>query len=119
VVGDKTAASAVHDMFMYVVEPCTGWHIQPLEIREIETMRIQILATLATTTLASLALAAAPASAKTVKQCQSEWRADKTAMQAAGKTEKAYVAECHPAAAKPAAAAAAAPKAPKEDKGAY
>jgi hypothetical protein len=83
-------------------------------------MRIQILAVLATATLASLTLAAAPASAKTVKQCQAEWRADKVAMQAAGKTEKAYVAECRTTA-KPAAAAAAAPapKSPKEDKGGY
>jgi hypothetical protein len=80
-------------------------------------MRIQILAAVATAALASLTLAAAPASAKTVKQCTSEWRADKVAMQAAGKTEKAYVAECRTAA-KPAAAAAA-PKSPKEDKGGY
>src|ERR1700736_740935 len=31
---------------------------------------------------------------KTAKVCQEEWRADKTANQAKGITEKAYVAEC-------------------------
>jgi hypothetical protein len=31
---------------------------------------------------------------KTVKECEGEWRAQKAAMQAAGKTEKAYVEEC-------------------------
>jgi hypothetical protein len=80
-------------------------------------MRIRIVAALATATLASLALASAPASAKTVKQCQTEWRADKVAMQAAGKTEKVYVAECR-SAGKPAAAAATPPKV-KEEKGGY
>jgi hypothetical protein len=57
-------------------------------------MRIRIVTAFATATLASLALASAPAAAKTVKDCQKEWRADKVAMQAAHKTEKAYVAEC-------------------------
>ncbi len=57
-------------------------------------MRIRIFTTFATAMLASLALASAPAAAKTIKDCQKEWRADKVAMQAAHKTEKAYVAEC-------------------------
>ena len=57
-------------------------------------MRIQIVTAFATAMLAGLALASAPAAAKTIKDCQKEWRADKVAMQAAHKTEKAYVAEC-------------------------
>jgi hypothetical protein len=76
-------------------------------------MSIRIVTALATATLVSLAAMSAPASAKTAKACQKEWQADKAANQAAGKTEKAYVAECRgtPTAAKPAAAPA------KEDKG--
>lgn len=44
----------------------------------------------------SLLAASAPALAqqKTAKACRDEWRANKAAMQASGKTEKAYVAEC-------------------------
>jgi hypothetical protein len=57
-------------------------------------MRILIVTAFATAMLASLALAPAPAAAKTIKDCQKEWQADKIAMKAAGKTEKAYVAEC-------------------------
>jgi hypothetical protein len=49
-------------------------------------------------------LPSANAQQKTVKACQAEWRANKAANQAAGKTEKAYVAECRGAAAKPEAA---------------
>jgi hypothetical protein len=84
-------------------------------------MRTRIVSALATATLVSFAFAAVPASAKTVKECQTAWRADKAAMQAAGKTEKAYVAECRgvAAAAKPAAAAAGSPPKVKEDKGGY
>ena len=59
-------------------------------------MRIQIVTSLATAILLSLALAPAPAAAKTAKECRTEWQADKVAMKAAGKTEKAYVAECSP-----------------------
>jgi len=70
---------------------------------------MQVFAALATSMLVGLAVSSAPASAKTVKDCQKEWRADKVAMQAAGKTEKAYVAECHPPAAPKAAAKSAAP----------
>ena len=42
---------------------------------------------------------------KTVKACEEEWRANKTANEAAKITEKAYVAKCRGEAAKPAAAA--------------
>jgi hypothetical protein len=70
-------------------------------------MRTRIFTAIATTMLVSLALSSAPAFAKTGKDCQKEWRADKVAMQAAHKTEKAYVAECTgKTAAKPAAPAA-------------
>jgi hypothetical protein len=72
-------------------------------------MTIRILTAIATTMLVGLAVASAPASAKSIKACQKEWQADKAAMQAAGKTEKAYVAECKAtAAAAPATAAPAA-----------
>jgi hypothetical protein len=62
-------------------------------------------------------IAASPlahAQQKTVKACEEEWRANKAANQAAGKTEKAYVAECRGTAEKPAAATtpAAAPAKP-------
>jgi hypothetical protein len=77
-------------------------------------MSIRIVTALATATLVSLAAMSAPASAKTAKACQKEWQADKAAMQAAHKTEKAYVAECRTQA----AAATPAPKV-KEDKGGY
>jgi ABC-type proline/glycine betaine transport system substrate-binding protein len=75
---------------------------------------MRIVTAVATTTLVGLALAALPASAKTVKACQQEWQANKAAMQAAGKTEKAYVVECRTQSAD----AAPAPKV-KEDKGGY
>ena len=79
-------------------------------------MRMRTFTALAIATLIGLAAAAAPAAAKTVKACQQEWRADKTAMQAAGKTEKAYVAECRTAAA---ATAAPARKAKEGDSSGY
>ena len=71
-------------------------------------MRTRIFTALVATTLLSLAVASVPAAAKTAKACTKEWQADKAAMQAAGKTEKAYVAECRgtPTAAKPSAAPA-------------
>jgi hypothetical protein len=53
-------------------------------------MNMRVLAAIA----ASILLAAAPASAKTKAECTKEWQSQKAAMQAAGKTEKAYVAEC-------------------------
>jgi len=62
-------------------------------------MRIRILTAVATAMLVSLAVSSAPALAKTAKECRTEWQADKVAMKAAGKTEKAYVAECAPKAA--------------------
>jgi hypothetical protein len=78
-------------------------------------MKTVVSTALATAMLAGLGFAPAPASAKTIKDCQKEWRADKVAMRAAGKTEKAYVAECR---GKPAHAAdAAAPKSDNGDKG--
>jgi len=77
-------------------------------------MSIRIVTALATATLVSLALASAPALAKTAKDCRKEWQADKAAMQAASKTEKAYVAECS---GKATAAAKPAPVKVKEDKG--
>jgi hypothetical protein len=40
------------------------------------------------------AASSASTSQKTAKACRDEWRAQKSAMQAAGKTEKAYVDEC-------------------------
>jgi len=72
-------------------------------------MRIRIMTAVATSILIGLAAASSPASAKTKSQCTKEWQANKAANQAAGKTEKAYVAECRgtaAAAAKPAAATA-------------
>ena len=74
-------------------------------------MRMRFFTALAAATLVSFAASSVPASAKTVKECRTEWQADKVAMKAAGKTEKAYVAECHPpaipkAAAQPVAAPA-------------
>lgn len=69
---------------------------------------------------AGLALSAAPAAAaKTIKACQAEWRADKVAMQAAGKTEKVYVAECRGLPAPAAKPTASTKQPPKEDKGGY
>ena len=77
-------------------------------------MRTRIATAIAATVLVSLAVATAPASAKSAKACTKEWQADKVAMQAAGKTEKAYVAECKAAAAP---ATAAAPAKEKGDSG--
>jgi hypothetical protein len=55
---------------------------------------MRLFTAIGTAMLVSLALASAPALAKTKKECTKEWQADKAAMQAAGKTEKAFVAEC-------------------------
>lgn len=49
-------------------------------------------------------ISAAPAFAKTAKECTAEWRADKAGMQARGVAEKAYVEQCR-AGAEPTAAA--------------
>jgi hypothetical protein len=83
---------------------------------KVKTTKLGFFTATAVTMLASLALSSAPAAAKTVKACQQEWQADKAAMQAAGKTEKAYVAECR---GKPAASTAATKQPAKEDKGGY
>jgi hypothetical protein len=69
-------------------------------------------------TFIGVALLMSPAFAqeKTVKQCQTEWRANKADNQAKGITEKAYVAKCRggDSAAKPAPAPAASTAAQKK-----
>jgi hypothetical protein len=78
-------------------------------------MRVSLVAILCSA-LTGLVIASSPALAqqKTVKACQAEWRADKTANQAKGITEKAYVEQCRAggAAATPATTPAAAKPAP-------
>ena len=65
---------------------------------------------LAALLVASFAVSAMPASAKTIKECRTEWQSQKAAMQAAHTTEKAYIAQCHtPAAAASTSAPAATP----------
>lgn len=64
-------------------------------------------------------ISAAPALAKTAKECTAEWRADKAGMQARGVTEKSYVEQCkggtEPSAATPASKPTeAAPAPPKQ-----
>ena len=65
-------------------------------------------------------ISAAPAFAKTAKECTAEWRADKAGMQARGVTEKAYIEQCkggaEPTATAPAAkpAETALPPAPRQ-----
>ena len=63
-------------------------------------------------------ISAAPAFAKTAKECTAEWRADKAGMQARGVTEKAYVEQCkggaEPTAAAPTAKPAEAAPAPRQ-----
>jgi hypothetical protein len=56
-------------------------------------MRAYFVAAVCSAIIAALTLAS-PASAKTVKECQKEWRAHKAANQKAGITEKAYVEKC-------------------------
>jgi hypothetical protein len=82
-------------------------------------MSTRIFTAIATTMLVSLAVSSAPASAKTAKDCVKEWRADKVAMKAAGKTEKAYVAECKTPASPGSQAAPAAAKEPSGGGGRY
>lgn len=87
-----------------------------------KTTKLGYFTATAAALVAGLALSAAPAAAaKTIKACQAEWRADKVAMQAAGKTEKVYVAECRglPAPTAAAKTTAATKQPPKEDKGGY
>ena len=63
-------------------------------------------------------ISAAPAFAKTAKECTAEWRADKVGMQARGVTEKAYVEQCkggtEPTATAPTAKPAEAAPAPRQ-----
>ena len=56
-------------------------------------MRTSFIAVASIAALLALS-SSAFAQTKTIKACQDEWRANRTAMQAAGKTEKAYVVEC-------------------------
>lgn len=73
----------------------------------------QIFGGLAVLAIVGWSSTAAIAQQKTVKACQQEWQSQKTAMQAAGITEKAYVDKCRAGtAAAPAAAPSAAPAAP-------
>src|SRR5882672_9773212 len=85
-------------------------------------MRISLVAVLYAAIAGTLALSfPAVAQAKTAKECQAEWRADKAANEAKKITEKAYVDKCKSEAgtepmAKPAAATAPKDKPAKEDK---
>ena len=56
-------------------------------------MKTPFVAIMAVIGLAALS-SPAFAQTKTIKACQDEWRANRSAMQAAGKTETAYVAAC-------------------------
>jgi hypothetical protein len=68
----------------------------------------------ACTALIAIALNCTPANAqqKTAKQCNAEWAANKAAIQASGKTKKAFVAECRGTAAATAAPAQPTPSQP-------
>src|SRR6516165_894400 len=58
-------------------------------------MRQQIAVVICSVVLGLMTLSpAAIAQQKTAKECREEWRANKTANQANGVTEKAYVAQC-------------------------
>ena len=57
-------------------------------------MKVRSFTAIGTTILVGLALSSAPALTKTATDCQKEWRADKAAARADGKTQKAYVAGC-------------------------
>jgi hypothetical protein len=62
-------------------------------------MTARYVAAICVTVLCTIALSPpAIAQQKSAKACAAEWRANKDANQAAGKTEKAYVAECRAAA---------------------
>jgi hypothetical protein len=67
--------------------------------------------------LIGIAVCGAPAFAqqKTAKECQAEWKANKAAIQASGKTKKAFVSECRgqTAAAQPAQQPTPAPAPPQ------
>lgn len=76
-------------------------------------MRVPALsfASSAAITLA-MALNGAPASAKTVAECNREYAVNKAAIKASGQTKKDYVAACRSGASPPAGAAAAPEPAP-------
>jgi hypothetical protein len=57
---------------------------------DMKTPFVAVVSFIGLVALSSSALA----QTKTVKACQDEWRANRTAMQAAGKTQAAYVVEC-------------------------
>jgi hypothetical protein len=59
-------------------------------------MRTKVFTIMCCAAVVGLTALSAPVTAqhKTAKACRDEWRANKTAMLASGKTEKAYVAEC-------------------------
>jgi hypothetical protein len=58
-------------------------------------MSLRSVAAICITALCAITISApAIAQQKSAKACAAEWRANKEANQAAGKTEKAYVAEC-------------------------
>lgn len=82
-------------------------------------MKAQFAAAICSALIAGMMVSSASfAQQKTVRACQEEWRANKAANEAAGITEKAYVAKCRAAsataqpAAKPQAKPAAAPAKP-------
>ena len=61
---------------------------------------------------ALIALSSAPASAKTVKECDAEYAANKASIKASGQKKADYVAACRAGTATPAAASATAPVPP-------
>jgi hypothetical protein len=69
-----------------------GSNLIEIQSKGVENMKTGRFTAIMTSIL--LAAAVAPALAKTKSECTKEWQASKVAMQAAHKTEKAYVAEC-------------------------
>jgi hypothetical protein len=57
-------------------------------------MKKSILSSIVFSAIVGVLAVSAPAVAKTAKECQAEWRANKAANQAKGITEKVYVAQC-------------------------
>ncbi len=57
-------------------------------------MKLSLAGVLVGSAIIGIVALAPVANAKTVKECQTEWRANKAANQAKGITEKAYVAQC-------------------------